>query len=125
QKNFSSMICEHILISAYVFLYGAEGFIILFVETELSHAKIILENLRNKMAGLRIQALVSERFSVTDNIGVDEYDFYPDYNLLIEREGVLLRQKSGSKPDRRLSATDDKLLIFRHCHAKPVDPNQV
>ena len=38
------MICEHILISAYVFLYGAEGFIILFVETELSHAKIILEN---------------------------------------------------------------------------------
>lgn len=56
------MICEHILISAYVFLYGAEGFIILFVETELSHAKIILENLRNKMAGLRIQALVSERF---------------------------------------------------------------
>ena len=97
------MICEHILISAYVFLYGAEGFIILFVETEL----------------------VSERFSVTDNIGVDEYDFYPDYNLLIEREGVLLRQKSGSKPDRRLSATDDNLLIFRHCHAKPVDPNQV
>ncbi len=50
------MICEHILISAYVFLYGAEGFIILFVETELSHAKIILVNLRNKMAGLRIQA---------------------------------------------------------------------
>lgn len=87
------MICEYILISDYVFLYSAEGFIILFVETELSYAKIILENLRNKMAGLRIQASVSERLSVTDNIGVDEYDFYPDYNLLIEKGGHFITPK--------------------------------
>lgn len=103
------MICEHILISAYVFLYGAEGFIILFVETELSHAKIILENLRNKMAGLRIQALVSERFSVTDNIGVDEYDFYPDYNLLIEREAFYYAKSQ----DR--NRIDVFLLLMTNC----------
>lgn len=97
-KNVSAMIYEHIRSSDYVFRYGGEEFMILLVETELSQAKIILENLRNKMAGLRIQASASESFSVTVSIGVAEYDYHPDYKLLIEKaDSALYYAKSQGR----------------------------
>lgn len=97
-KNVSAMIYEHIRSSDYVFRYGGEEFMILLVETELSKAKIILENLRNKMADLRIQASASESFSVTVSIGVAEYDYHPDYKLLIEKaDSALYYAKSQGR----------------------------
>ena len=78
------------------------------------------------MADLTYRASASESFSVTVSIGVAEYDYHPDYKLLIEKADSALyyAKVRARKPGRSFPATYDKRLIFRHCHSKAVDPNR-
>lgn len=84
-KSVATVIFDHFRSSDYVFRYGGEEFMVLLVESDLSQARIMLETLRAKIAGLAIEVAPGKPISVTVSIGLAEFDYHPDYKRLIEK----------------------------------------
>lgn len=84
-KTVAAVIHDHFRSSDYVFRYGGEEFMVLLVESDLSQASIILETLRNKIAGLTLEVTPHQHLSVTISVGLAEFDYHPDYKRLIDK----------------------------------------
>ncbi len=84
-KTVAAVIFDHFRSSDYVFRYGGEEFLVLLVESDMPQARIILEALRAKIAGLSIALSPGQTLSVTASIGLAEFDYHPDYMRLIDR----------------------------------------
>lgn len=91
-KLFANWLLENVRNSDYAFRYGGEEFMLLLVETTLSQAKIIAEQLINFISSQQIEVDMDTILNITASTGIVEFDNHPDYQQLINKADKMLYQ---------------------------------
>ncbi|WP_255557246.1 diguanylate cyclase [Sodalis sp. dw_96] len=84
-KNIASILYESVRSSDYVFRYGGEEFMLVFVEISESQANMIIDTIRAKIASRPVYHSASEKINLTVSVGLCMFDGHPDYERLIRK----------------------------------------
>ncbi len=76
--------------SDYAFRIGGEEFLLLLVDSDLSRAKMVAENIRMCIEDTTLQTSVGEDFNFTVSIGCTQYDGHPDYQRFLDATDLAL-----------------------------------
>lgn len=78
--------------SDYAFRVGGEEFLLLLIDTPLTEAKILAEEVRKQVENTVIVTPQEVKFRFTVSIGVKQYDGHPDYQRFLESADQALYQ---------------------------------
>ncbi|WP_413722771.1 diguanylate cyclase [Sodalis sp. RH24] len=107
-KKIAVTLYESVRSSDYVFRYGGEEFMLLFVETSESQAVSILNTIRNRIAERPVQPADGGNITLTVSVGLCIFDGHPDYERLIKKaDNALYLAKQNGR---------DRIEIYREGH---------
>ncbi|TCV99957.1 diguanylate cyclase [Biostraticola tofi] len=84
-KSVAAILAENVRSSDYVFRFGGEEFMLLFVETTQSQALMLIERIRTLVCATPIRTGVSQPINLTISAGLCAFDGHPDYERLIKK----------------------------------------
>ncbi|XBS68274.1 GGDEF domain-containing protein [Acerihabitans sp. KWT182] len=97
-KNIAAILYESVRSSDYVFRYGGEEFMIVFVEISVIQAGLIIDSIREKIASRPIYPGGSEQIQLTVSVGLCQFDGHPDYERLIRKaDSALYEAKKNGR----------------------------
>lgn len=76
--------------SDYAFRIGGEEFLLLLVDSDLSRAQEIAENIRRRVQETAIRTVLGSSFNFTVSIGCSLYDGHPDYQRFLDAADAAL-----------------------------------
>lgn len=76
--------------SDYAFRIGGEEFLLLLVDSDLSRAQDIAENIRRRVQETAIRTALGSSFNFTVSIGCSLYDGHPDYQRFLDAADAAL-----------------------------------
>lgn len=76
--------------SDYAFRIGGEEFLLLLVDSDLSRAQEIAENIRRRVQETAIRTALGSSFNFTVSIGCSLYDGHPDYQRFLDAADAAL-----------------------------------
>ncbi|WP_374570713.1 diguanylate cyclase [Acinetobacter sp.] len=76
--------------SDYAFRIGGEEFLLLLVDSDLSRAQEIAENIRQRVQETAIRTALGSSFNFTVSIGCSLYDGHPDYQRFLDAADAAL-----------------------------------
>lgn len=96
-RSIATLLHENVRSSDYVFRYGGEEFMVVFVETHLDHARRIVEVIHQKLAMTPLHTAGGDKIPATISVGLCAFDGHPDYERLISKadEALYRAKKSG------------------------------
>lgn len=84
------VLLEGIRGSDYAFRIGGEEFLLLLVDSDLSRAQQIAENIRKRVQETAIRTAIGHSFNFTVSIGCALYDGHPDYQRFLDAADAAL-----------------------------------
>lgn len=97
-KNIAAILYESVRSSDYVFRYGGEEFMLVFVEITENQANLIIDSIRAKIAGRPTYPTDGEKIDLTVSVGLCVFDGHPDYERLIRRaDSALYEAKQNGR----------------------------
>lgn len=90
--------------SDYAFRIGGEEFLLLLVDSDLSRAQEIAENIRRRVQETAIRTALGSSFNFTVSIGCSLYDGHPDYQRFLDAaDAALYAAKNNGRNNVYLS----------------------
>lgn len=89
-KLVAEVLLEYIQGSDYAFRVGGEEFLLLLVDSDLTRAQSVAENIRQRIATTAIHSTMGSRFNFTVSIGGVLYDGHPDYQRFLDAADAAL-----------------------------------
>ena len=86
----AEVLLEYIQGSDYAFRVGGEEFLLLLVDSDLTRAQSVAENIRQRIATTAIHSTMGSRFNFTVSIGGVLYDGHPDYQRFLDAADAAL-----------------------------------
>ncbi|NDL62471.1 diguanylate cyclase [Acerihabitans arboris] len=96
-KDIAAILHESVRSSDYVFRYGGEEFMLLFVEASESQAIAIINSIRDRLENRPLHPSGGGKVSLTVSVGLCLFDGHPDYERLIKKadSALYLAKRNG------------------------------
>ncbi|HEY0209651.1 diguanylate cyclase [Acerihabitans sp.] len=96
-KSIAVTLYDSVRSSDYVFRYGGEEFMLLFVETSGSQAVSIMNHIRKRIAERPVTLADRGKIALTLSVGLCVFDGHPDYERLINKadKALYLAKQNG------------------------------
>ena len=104
---------ESVRASDFVFRVGDSQFLVLIVEAGAAATGGVAEGLRERVASMRVRTPAGVAPDVTVSIGLAMFDGHPDYQHLLERAELALRDAQAAGHNRVQRAEGDAIVTNR------------